>query len=123
MKRMRLSKHAEAQAAERGATRLEIEEAVRKGSRKSATRGREMCRYNFSFKSRMAGQTLRNQTSRADHQRRARRNHCHYRLYILLLKRTAMKISYDPEVDALYIRLLKGKHTNAVPFACLRKSR
>ena len=47
MKRIRLSKHAEEQAAERGATRPEMEEAVRKGSRESATRGREMRRYNF----------------------------------------------------------------------------
>ncbi len=50
MKRIRLSKHAEEQAVERGATCPEIEEAVRKGSRDSATRGREMCRYNFAFK-------------------------------------------------------------------------
>ncbi len=55
MKRIRLSKHAEEQAAERGATRPEIEEAVRKGSRELATRGREMCRYNFVFKHKWQG--------------------------------------------------------------------
>jgi hypothetical protein len=55
MKRIRLSKHAEEQAAERGATRPEMEEAVRKGSRESATRGREMCRYNFVFNRKWQG--------------------------------------------------------------------
>src|SRR5712692_6677618 len=58
----------------------------------------------------MAGQTLPDQTSRARHQRRSQRNRCHNRLYILLLRRATMKISYDSEIDALYIRLLEGKH-------------
>jgi hypothetical protein len=49
MKRIRLSKHADEQAAERGATRSEMEEAVRKGSREPTIRGREICRYNFAF--------------------------------------------------------------------------
>ena len=49
MKRVRFSKHAEEQALERGGTRAEVEEAIRKGSREPATRGREMCRYNFVF--------------------------------------------------------------------------
>jgi len=49
MKRIRLSTHAREQALERGATEAEAEEAVRKGSREPATRGREMCRYNFVF--------------------------------------------------------------------------
>jgi hypothetical protein len=49
MKRIRLSTHAREQALERGATEVEAEEAVRKGSREPATRGREMCRYNFVF--------------------------------------------------------------------------
>jgi uncharacterized protein YuzE len=26
------------------------------------------------------------------------------------LQKRAMKISYDPEIDALYIRLIEGKH-------------
>src|SRR3989442_14690544 len=35
---------------------------------------------------------------------------CHHRLYVLFLTQTTvMKISYDPEIDALYIRLLEGK--------------
>ena len=49
MKRIRLSTHAREQALERGATKAEAEEAIRKGSREPATRGREMCRYNFVF--------------------------------------------------------------------------
>lgn len=47
--RIRLSKHAQEQAVERGVTGAEVKEAVRKGSRQPATRGREMCRYNFAF--------------------------------------------------------------------------
>ena len=49
MKPIRLSKHAEEQAAERGATPAEVKDAVRKGSRETAKLGRELCRYNFTF--------------------------------------------------------------------------
>jgi len=49
VKRIRLSKHAQEQALERGTTQAEVEEAIRKGSREPATRGRETCRYNFVF--------------------------------------------------------------------------
>jgi len=49
VKRIRLSKHAQEQALERGATQIEVRDAVRKGSREPAPRGREICRYNFGF--------------------------------------------------------------------------
>jgi hypothetical protein len=52
VKPIRFSKHAQEQAAERGATEAEVKEAVRNGSREAATRGREVCRYNFVFKRR-----------------------------------------------------------------------
>ena len=55
MKRIRLSKHAQEQALERGTTRSEVEEAIRKGSREPATRGREMFRYNFLFNRKWQG--------------------------------------------------------------------
>jgi hypothetical protein len=55
MKRIRLSKHAQEQALERGATQAEVQEAVREGSREPATRGREMCRYNFVFNRKWQG--------------------------------------------------------------------
>jgi hypothetical protein len=55
MKRIRLSKHAQEQAVERGTTRAEVEEAIRKGSREPAIRGREMCRYNFVFNRKWQG--------------------------------------------------------------------
>ena len=55
MKQIRLSKHAQEQAAERGATSREVEEAVRKGSRDPAIRGREICRYNFTFNRKWQG--------------------------------------------------------------------
>ena len=55
MKRIRLSKHAREQAAERGVTEAEVEEPVRKGSREPTTLGREMCRYNFVFNRKWQG--------------------------------------------------------------------
>jgi hypothetical protein len=55
VKHIRPSNHAQEQAAERGATRREIEEAVRKGSREPAIRGREICRYNFAFNRKWQG--------------------------------------------------------------------
>ena len=55
MKRIRLSKHAQEQALERGTTQAEVEEALRKGSREPATHGREMCRYNFVFNRKWQG--------------------------------------------------------------------
>ena len=48
-KLIRLTRHAQEQAAERGATASEIKEAVRKGARQPAKLGREMCHYNFAF--------------------------------------------------------------------------
>jgi Domain of unknown function (DUF4258) len=49
IKPIRLSKHAREQAKERGATEYEVKEAVRKGAREPAKRGREICRCNFAF--------------------------------------------------------------------------
>ena len=55
MKHIRLSRHAQEQAAERGATSREVEQAVRKGSREPTIRGREICRYNFAFNRKWQG--------------------------------------------------------------------
>jgi hypothetical protein len=49
MKPIRLTRHAREQAAERGATEAEVNKAVHKGAREHAKRGRELCRYNFTF--------------------------------------------------------------------------
>ena len=49
MKPIRLTNHAREQARERGATETEVREAVSKGSREPAKRGRELCRYNFAY--------------------------------------------------------------------------
>ena len=49
MKRIRLTKHAREQAAERGATEAEIREAIRKGASEPVKRGRELFRYNSAF--------------------------------------------------------------------------
>jgi len=49
MKPIRLTKHAREQCVDRGATEDEVREAVEKGSRRPAKRGREMCRYSLPF--------------------------------------------------------------------------
>ena len=49
MKLIRFSRHAKEQSLERGATVVEVSEAVRKGAREPAKHGRELCRYNFAF--------------------------------------------------------------------------
>ena len=49
MKPIRLTRHAQEQATERGASAAEVREAVRKGAREPAKHGRQMCRYNFPF--------------------------------------------------------------------------
>lgn len=49
MKRIRLTRHAKEQAAERGAIEAEVKETVLKGARRPAKHGREMCRFNFAF--------------------------------------------------------------------------
>jgi len=49
VKPIRLTKHAQEQSLERGATVAEVREAINKGSREPAKHGREMCRYNFAF--------------------------------------------------------------------------
>lgn len=49
MKPIRLTLHAQEQCRERGTNEAEVLEAIRYGSREPVKRGREMCRYNFSF--------------------------------------------------------------------------
>jgi hypothetical protein len=49
VKPIRLTKHAREQSVERGATRTEVTEAIRKGTREPVKHGREFCRFNFSF--------------------------------------------------------------------------
>ena len=57
MKPIRLTKHAREQARERGANEAEVREAVSKGVREPAKRGRELRRYNFTFGKKWQGQT------------------------------------------------------------------
>lgn len=49
MKPIRFTKHALEQCKERGATEAEVKEAIKKGNREPAKRGRELCRFNFPF--------------------------------------------------------------------------
>jgi len=50
MKPIRLTTHAVEQCAERGATKAELEYAIRHGVREAAKRGRWICRHNFQYK-------------------------------------------------------------------------
>ncbi|MBI3961798.1 MAG: DUF4258 domain-containing protein [Deinococcus sp.] len=49
MKPIRLTKHAQEQCIERGATEAEVRQAVEQGSREPAKMGRVVCRFNFPF--------------------------------------------------------------------------
>lgn len=49
MKPIRLSKHAQEQCVERGATEAEVRHAIEHGIRQPAKRGREICHFNFAF--------------------------------------------------------------------------
>lgn len=57
MKPVRLTSHAYEQCAERGATELEVVQAVRLGTREPAKLGRDMCRYNLPFNQEWQGKT------------------------------------------------------------------
>ena len=49
MKPIRLTKHAQEQCVERGATEAEVRHAIEHGTREPAKRSRQMCRFNFAF--------------------------------------------------------------------------
>lgn len=49
MKPIRLTKHAQGQCVDRGATPDEVRQAIELGSREPAKHGRELCRFNFPF--------------------------------------------------------------------------
>ena len=55
MKKIKFSDHALEQMQERGASRLEVEESVRKGEQSPAKYGRTAFRYNFQFNAIWAG--------------------------------------------------------------------
>ena len=57
MKPIRLTKHAQEQCVERGATDAEVRHAIEHGTREPAKMGRQMCRFNFAF-----GQTWQGNT-------------------------------------------------------------
>lgn len=49
MKKVRLSDHARGRLALRGTSEQEVREAVRRGVREPAKKGRRMCRLNFQY--------------------------------------------------------------------------
>lgn len=88
MKRIRLTKHAKEQSAERGATEAEVKAAIQKGSREPAKHGREMCRYNFPYGRAWQGKVISHQAGRSRHHGGSERDSCHYSLHVLLLTET-----------------------------------
>ena len=55
LKPIRFTKHSLEQCKERGATESEVKEAIQRGSREAAKRGRELCRFNFPFQNTWQG--------------------------------------------------------------------
>ena len=55
MKPIRLTTHALEQLVERGATEEEVKEAIEKGVREAAKRGRAMYRLNFQYQAKWQG--------------------------------------------------------------------
>ena len=49
MKPIRLTRHAQEQCQERGASEEEVNLAIRHGIKETAKQGRELCRYNVTF--------------------------------------------------------------------------
>jgi uncharacterized protein YuzE len=85
-------------------------EAITKGSREPAKHGRKLCRYNFRFGKNWQGKhypikqvapVIKEEPNEIVVLRSTRSP---------FRRHTTMKISYDSEIDALYIRLIEGKH-------------
>jgi hypothetical protein len=55
MKPIRLTLHAKEQCEERGATEAEVKQAIERGLREPAKRGRFMCRLNFQYNAEWQG--------------------------------------------------------------------
>jgi uncharacterized protein DUF4258 len=55
MKPIRFTSHAIEQCAERGATQSEVREAIERGLREPARRGRFICRHNFEYRAKWQG--------------------------------------------------------------------
>jgi hypothetical protein len=86
MKPIRLTRHARDQARERGATEAEVQEAVTKGAREPAKRGRWFCRYNFGYGKRWQGKMYAIKQV-APIIKGSFRNGCHHGLHVLFLKK------------------------------------
>ncbi len=110
MKPIRLTKHAREQANERGASEAEIREAITKGSREPAKQGGHCAVIILpSHRTGRASFTRSNRSRLSSKRSRARQMSSPF-IRFTFRRRTAMKISYDAEIDALYIRLIEGKH-------------
>ena len=94
---------------------------MRKGSREPTIRGREICRYNFAFRRKWQGKyyAIKLATGRVRPtggqvapviKEEANEIIVITAIHFTFEKEPSMKISYDPKIDALYIRLLRGKH-------------
>jgi uncharacterized protein YuzE len=108
MKPVIFSQHAKMQMLLRGAEESEVIEAIRKGQRQPAKRGRFQAKWRFIFErpSPITGVIYRFKEVEA-HFRRGSRQNCRGDCQGLLLQRggRTMKLYYDAQVDALYIEL------------------
>jgi uncharacterized protein YuzE len=103
------TRHAGDKLHERGASEEDVREAIRVGERERAQRGLFLYRWNREFNSVWEGRYYRVQQVApvvAEEEDRL----VVVTVYTFLLLKAAMKITYDREADALYIRILKGQH-------------
>ncbi len=106
MKPIVFSRHALLQMEERGATQEEVELSIRTGEPEPAKLGRQAFRKNFNFEKIWKGRYYTVKQVMAVEQRKKI-------VYLLspsmcFISEETMRISYDPEADALYISFKKG---------------
>lgn len=104
------TKHARQRMQERGAREEDVCTAIRGGQREPAHRGLSLHRFTLEFKREWDGRYYGVQQIAAVVAEEPDRLVV-VTVYVLLPgRRSAMKITYDKEADALYIRLLEGEH-------------
>jgi uncharacterized protein YuzE len=89
----------------RGASESDVIETVRSGAGTAAKLGRSAFSKNLDYDGLWMGRTYQTKQVLVDCGARRTRVHRSHRVCVLLL-RSLMKITYDPQVDALYIRLV-----------------
>jgi len=108
MKPIRLSGHAKEQLLFRGTTEEEVIEIVRTSPWQPAELGRLECKRDIPFENKWHNRYYRIKQVRLDLCGRRQRNRCGNCIYLFFRKgEVEMRIAYDAEVDALYIRFIE----------------